>query len=81
MLTAKNETLRRYRKMAGLSQEELADAAQLCAKTVIRLEDGRGTHGKTKRQITDALNLALGWSRTSGNYIELIDIFPIEEGA
>lgn len=77
--TAKNTTLRRYRKSAGLTQEELADAAQLCSKTVLRLEAGKGdVRGSTARKLTAALNSALGRSRERDNWIELTDIFPLE---
>lgn len=78
LLAAKNQNLRRIRLEAGLSQEELAEVAQVSAASVGRME--RGQHDaqpRTKRQVTLALNGALGRTRKRGDWIELTDIFPM----
>lgn len=81
LITAKNKTLRELRQRAGLSQEELADLAGISRGAVYEIEaNGRKPHPKTRRQLTESLNRALGRSRDRDNYIELSDIFPIEEG-
>lgn len=54
------ERLRRRRRAAGLSQEELARRAGLSAKAVSAIERGerRSPHPHTRRALADALNLS-----------------------
>ena len=54
------ELLRRLRGQAGLTQEELAEAARLSPRSVSDLERGvhRSAHKDTAQQLADALVLA-----------------------
>jgi DNA-binding XRE family transcriptional regulator len=58
--------LKKYRRLAGLTQEELATRVGVRRETIIRLEAGR---------YNPSLKLAIGISRAVGAPIEEIFIF------
>lgn len=55
--TTLSENLKRYRRRAGLSQQGLADAADVSVSTVQKAEQGRGTRMDTVRAFAVVLNV------------------------
>lgn len=67
--TAFTCTLKKYRQLKGLTQEELAQLVGVRRETVMRLE---------KAQYNPSLKLAVDISRAVGAPIEALFIFPEE---
>jgi transcriptional regulator with XRE-family HTH domain len=54
------ERLKALRRLRAMSQQELADAADVGRNTVSRIERGEtGAHGRTLRRLVDALGVGV----------------------
>jgi DNA-binding XRE family transcriptional regulator len=51
--------LREYRRLAGLTQIQLAEKAGVCPRTVLAIEHGKPCRQWTKRQLLEALGMTM----------------------
>ncbi|MBM4130221.1 helix-turn-helix transcriptional regulator [bacterium] len=66
-MTALGDTVRRHRRLAGLSQAELAQLAGVGKTVVFDLEQGKATmRVATVLRLLAALNIRLGWTAPTG---------------
>lgn len=82
----KNTAVRAYRKIARLSQPQLASSAELSTKTVDNAEKGLsvsedtaialvGAFNKVAREVADAINLDISSAGAKRNIFEVRDFF------
>ncbi len=63
--------IRKYRKLRGLTQEQLAELAELDTKHITRLESGKHIpNAKTLKKLADALNVAFADLEPSSNEVQ-----------